>query len=281
MIPSRSAIGGRLHTNVSRMLAFQRCPQYFAYRYEQGLVPLAERRAALDIGSAVHEGLRALYVERVGAEEAIERALATLEQESEERAYVKDLLGAYCRYWLDDLDRWVVLMAETEMSKVIERDGQKAVLHGRPDLVVQDLQLGGVWHVQHKTVGGTVGLENYVQKYDLAWHERAYALMLRERYPAYKGTVLNVLRKLKRPAASAEHFKRFYVPVGEEQVERFERDALKTCEWIATGERPQFTESCFLYNQLCAYHPLCMGQEVWEDQWKAREEDYVDRAVTE
>src|SRR5207247_5120431 len=121
-----------------------------------------------------------------------------------------------------------------------------------------------IWHVQHKTLGSTVGLSNYVSRYDPAWHERLYvpAARLEWQGEAIGGTILNCLRKSKTIHPEAD-FLRYYVTQTEESVERFKRDASQVMERIKerrrTGRWEQNPQMCMLYNRPCAYLSRCKG----------------------
>lgn len=274
-----------LRLNVSRLNTFLACEQLAAWKYRENIVPKRDGAIeALDLGTAIHKALESYYGKeaRLDEQRALEAFHGELKEE-EQRGYGEKLLRAYFKHWGEQDKEFEIAEVEREREVVVgEMEGGEAivVLVGRPDAVWKHPRLGnGWWHGQHKTIGATVGMEAYVRKYDLAWHERGYRMLLEEEFQPYRGTILNGIRKLKNPGP--ECFTRTYVPVGEELVERFKRDALRVAkrwwEVVVEGrEAVQNPQNCGIYNRLCEYWGLCCGGEMWKDAWGERERDYVD-----
>jgi hypothetical protein len=275
--------------NVSRALCWLECPRKYHYVYERNMKTKGgeANQGALSFGTAIHDGLAAWYLS--GGDDA--KALAALEasfgpdvrlddlKPNETPAYGAKMLAGYFGLLRSDFDedRFKVLTAEVELTAHVD-DGAP-ILVCRPDLIVEDKD-GLLWHVQHKTVGHTVDIEQYVRKYDLAWHERAYRLAIEAAYPGRRvaGTVLNVLRKTKVPS-----YGRFRVAVTDEMVEEFRQGFRRVGDEIAVKSgtlayaRPQNGRACWEYARMCPYWALCLGVDPgWEDAWDKREPDYVD-----
>ena len=261
-----------MRINVSRLQEFMKCPQKYKYRFEMGVVPREEEREALDFGTKIHEGLRVWYQEK-SVEGAVETFNKTEPLEHPMRGYGEVMVRDYVkRYYLEDM-----VMRTVGVEQEMEAPFGGHILQGRLDLIVEMEQAGGkhLWHVQHKTVGNTVGMENYVRQYDLAWHERAYLVLAKHNGMETEGTILNILRKTKIPS-----FLRVYLPMTEELLRRFEEDFVKIMRLIEDREyRPQSPEACWNYQRMCPDQSLCMGVPIMEEDWKEREPDYVDEAV--
>ena len=272
-------MGNRLVVNISRLLEWQKCQQKYDYRYRRRLVPPEPDRRHLLFGTAIHKGLEVWYDGRyddAAALAAVERLYQEEDPYNDMLPLAVDMLKGYVKRFADDRSKIEPVASELTLEVPVGHlaDGREVVVVGRLDTVVRMEGWEGLWHMQHKTVGSTVGLANYVRQYDLAWHERAYRLMLQVAYPGEQvnSTLLNLLRKTKVPS-----FDRVVVPVPDHLVERMKQDVLVLVEDMESGRPPvQNPQSCTLYNTLCPYHGLCLGLEEWPDQWAVAEEDYVD-----
>jgi hypothetical protein len=231
----------------------------------------------MDFGSAIHAGLAEFY--STGSQE---RALLAFEQcpvlPPEQLGYGKVMLEEYWKHYGDD-GQWKLMGAERTLSADIE--GHQLV--GRLDLVVEDTAMGGLWHVQHKTVGNTVGTVNYCQRFMLSWHERAYALLGQLNGLPIRGSIINILRKVpfdnrKSKWRDGENpvFYRHRVVIGKELVERFKQDFLVLAARMEQPVRTQNPNSCMDYNRVCAFLQLCRGLPVETFEWETRKDDYVD-----
>jgi hypothetical protein len=237
----------------------------------------------MDLGTSVHAGLAGLYAhdehEKCAPKFDLDVALAAFEASEppeDERGMGRMLLEAYVDRYAESDKSWRVVAVEQEMEL---RLGDEVLLLGRADLIAEIPELGGMWHVQHKTAGATTSPEAQAKAYDLSWHERAYALMARARGWELKGTVLNILRKTKEPRKNGLF--RYFVPVKEHLLERFKREAEQVALILATAEHTgsfrQNPTQCTKYNKPCIYHELCGGMPLIRELWQGREEDYVER----
>lgn len=264
--------------NESRLKSLRGCPREYQLKYELNLVPRYADRMALDFGGAIHCGLQTVYNNLTGQPEndAIE-SFAKVLREKELEQYGIQMLQQYCKKYLaQDRERWEVLAVETELwynTGIVE-------LGGRLDLVVEDKELGGRWHVQHKTLGANASIAAYVQAQQMSGHERLYTLLWNRTFPEkpITGTILNTLRKTKCPS-----FERFYLSFQGKDL----ADYLDSVMWYAQKLEelrslykdewwPSNTDCCVRYQRPCDYYNTCQNGSLFERDYEKREEDYID-----
>lgn len=146
----------------SRLTAYRACPRKHYYAYELGV---RERRpaAALQFGTALHEGLRAYWELRRRAPDGApgaDRAEAALDGAGKkpvadlfERQKLEAMLLAYVAVW----DGWHVRVEHVELPfRVPLRDPETHAAHptadlgGQMDLVLRSPRTGNVVVVEHK-----------------------------------------------------------------------------------------------------------------------------------
>lgn len=309
------------HTwNISRMMAFQRCPSYFNWRYRENVEPLSQNTKALDFGTAIHKALETWYAPSGWAkkhqpgpptlndEAALEAFLGALPddhdegvKETESGGYGLVLLRRYFEHYREMDEESIVRVIGLE-REMIGKVGSNELV-ARLDMVVEMRGVAaGLWHVQHKTLSAYSSLEDYVRSQQLSLHERAYKVVAGQNDLPLKGTLLNVLRKLVVPTITRTvnkvkvkeqakdlsdwmPFHRERLGIGAYLTGRFAADWHVLIKQVSECERldtwPQNPQSCVHYNQLCPYYQLCMGHPLEREEWKQREEDYVDQREEE
>ena len=274
----------RLFMNVSRYDDYNRCPMYFHYRHEVGILP-AGQGPALSFGTSIHFAVERWYNTKFDDKAAVDAFWQEFNQhedlDPELGTYGERLVKGYATHW--DSDRSAlkeILSTEQALTADITDGSLTVTLVGRPDLIARtEVGSNKAWHIQHKTCAHNTSYDRYVQAYNLNWHERAYALLSRANGVFLNGTILNLIRKTKQVHVEGEHtFYREYVPLSDTLVEKFRVDALTVGHRILSEKenRPQNPRSCFDYNRLCPYYDLCAGWPLDRDDWQQKQPDYVD-----
>lgn len=261
--------------NESRLQCFRECPCRYYWRYRRGLRKKREHAEALDFGTAVHEGLKVFY--RGGTTEQVAEEFSKSLQEKDLEQYGLLMLRGYFTKWeRKDRETWEVLATEQELWY----DNGTVELGGRLDLVIEDKAVGGIWHVQHKTLAAQSSLERYVQSQEMCEHEKLYRVLWNANHPEQPmtGSLLNLLRKTKEPG-----FARFNLAFTDracaEYLEdaEFWKDQIGFCKVVYKDDPwPKNGKSCVDYNRACEFLPLCAGGRFLESEWEEREKDYVD-----
>lgn len=219
----------RFITN-SEMQAFKSCRRRWYLGYHLRLTPVVERQVGpLRLGSRVHEALAVHYSggDALAAHAAFvlrDEALLTedlLEEERKQFASECDLgrlmLEGYLE-WLDETGAdhgLTVLAAETKVSApisadLVDGDGRPVHLLGKLDLRVEREMDGARLFLDHKTtrsfadVFGTAVLNEQFLTYQLL--ERLDLAETNVSRPPATGSLINVLRKVKRTASAKPPF---------------------------------------------------------------------------
>lgn len=296
-------------TNVSRILAYQRCPRYYENLYLKNLVPLKRDMKDADFGTAIHKAMESWYepISRksypsMDDDAAIDAFLEALPEEHDVDAketvssgYGIVLLKRYFDLYREQDGDWKIHGREIELTGKVGEN----TLHVRLDMIVETEGVGaGLWHVQHKTLSAFSNLDDYVRLQQLAFHERAYKIVAEQNGLKLKGTIVNIFRKLVIPTVTRQKdgvkfktmmddlsdwmpFHRERMVIGKHLIEEFKdsltvvTDEIETCK--ALRYFPQHCGACVYYNKLCPYYYNCSGMPIEADEWGTREEDYVDR----
>jgi len=265
--------------NISRLLCYLECPKKAFWRYIENIEPVRdEPPKAINFGSAIHEGLAAGYMAGFNNDQVLTATLDAFHDHyvgDEQRDYGVAMLEKYWEKFSGDFDEWEIVGAELGFEGQLphwDTDVPPTIL-GRPDLIIRT-EDNRVFNVQHKTVGHSVGLDTYVEAYDLHWHELSYAMLvqplLREG-DVFAGSILNLLRKTKVPS-----YARFYLPIHDHLVNEFYEDAAEVIYRWQTGKFVKNPGSCRKWNSLCPYYQKCLGQAFGQWEYTSREPDYVD-----
>lgn len=139
----------------SKANTYRRCPKRFEYKYEMGL-RLKEKAVQLERGSWLHEMLEAYYItgEWKPTWRRLKKEFYTLfEEEREELGDLPEecarIMRAYIKKWKKEDRRYRVIDAELdEIIKLPNGLEFNFVI----DLIVEDLELGGLWLWDHKSL---------------------------------------------------------------------------------------------------------------------------------
>ena len=206
--------------------AFLHCPYYYYLRYIEG-IESPNKSVPLTIGTAVHDGLQALYdsiqahdmlssdhwtpvyntlrlwastakadVEKRYYEEGSFMTQADLEQSQiiidESYTLADELMRNYYTYWLtNDLEEYQIISTEQKLYAPIytNRGGvAHCRLEGTIDMIVRRRDDGSVWIMEHKTAGSD--LDAIVEHYRRQPQHVGYMHLMRhniDKYPAIAG----------------------------------------------------------------------------------------------
>lgn len=157
---------------------FKACPLRFYLKHEVGLRLRSEgvNQHHLAWGKAMHSALEVLYggsslwppyatTATFSRDLQIEFAKEVftagypVQLDPEDKAKTQEnglrVLDLYARKWIEEDKRWKVLDVELLDCDLLDEDDEEAGYYSRRlDMVVEDLQFGGIYGVDHKTVGG-------------------------------------------------------------------------------------------------------------------------------
>lgn len=252
----------------SQLQSFKNCP--LQYRY-QWLLKLRSRDDEtsdhhLRFGSAIHAGLERLYLGRplVEVKEAFldtyPRQL-DLNDKAKTRETGLIALRDYIQRWREEDRKWKVIAIENRS------DDPWSV---KPDLVVEHVEHGGTWLVDHKTTGQYLNYR-YWERFEPNSQITHYLDYARERYGPIEGFIINAISFRYReraykgePAGFWCNFERQVFNRNESQLEHERQSRAHWIQQIRTCEVVNFwptnTNSCYQ----CAYRPLCAAGWDWE-----------------
>lgn len=231
--------------NVSAILAYQRCPTDWYYRYVLRRVP-RETEHYYESGNFWHALMGLAAHSGLGA--AIEAAPTLMTEILDLAATDPDTSDDNFKKLKDEVERLFLLLPHTPsafystktlaiektLEAVIPPFERGVSLFGRPDRISNSHN--SVWHDQHKSVSDRTAIAPYVAATERSLHELGYAYLICGAYgyplSQYGGTNLHIVRKLSRKGCierPAEAFVSEFIPIRESQV----LDALEDIQQIA------------------------------------------------
>ena len=291
--------------NQSTLKDFINCQRLFGWRQIGQLEPIG-KRSALEIGTAVHEGLAMLHAgmsvddARKAAMDKITASagpLKTFADKSLEEAgdIVSTVFTAYYEHWKGKGEMWRPLNQEIQfMVEVVEGSG--VWLRGRADNL--SIASGGLYLVDYKTAAKMDPRD--LLKYEIDMQLSAYIYGLSKFLTAQaaeegnpqeiriQGAIIDVLVKTKIPQFARELFTRTDEELDEFAAEFVEygnriRDQFARVE---AGENwksvfPRNTEHCFRYGT-CPFRDVCAADTpARRALYNPRNPNYVDLAQAE
>jgi hypothetical protein len=280
---------GEFWLDSSKLETFHLCPQKYAYRYEEHLVPADRKRdSALMFGGAVHRALETLYrgtgfdlvecplgpcqrckggqIQRMAA-----MFLQNYQDNPDDPKEIRtvdrglDLLSQYLMKWRREPFRVI----EVEVPFEIEFDSEFPFIYiGRIDLIVEQDEM--VFPVDHKTTtrfgmvfDSSFKLSNQFTGYMKATQQRTQ----RECFTA----LANAMRITTRIEDGS--FARIYTSRTPEEFDRWEAEvyhaARQIVEMRTAGWWPRSAPfACGAYNRVCDYYPLCIASHETREHLK-------------
>ena len=292
----------RIVLRQSSVKEYQNCKRLYGWQRLQGLQPV-DRRPALAIGTAVHAGLASFFsgTDIVSATfEAVEKfkeemgppnlpgEQAMLAQGEE---LIRRMLPAYNDHWQDKQGLFTPLGIEVEFFvEVGEETG--VFIRGRVDNL--NSFLGGLWLVDHKTIGRNDPRDRL--KYEMDAQPTTYIYGLTKQLTTeslgrgggnvvIRGLIVDWLIKTKTPQFERERYSRTIDELREWESETIEigQEILGRVKRVRDGEDWKTVfyknpEHCFRFGQ-CAYRDLCVADTpARRASYISRVPDYVDTA---
>lgn len=222
---------------------------------------------ALDFGDAFHLVLEAYYLARQrGAtwRDAVADAWKVLDPlrgvdgYDEMNAELERVLTSYFEFAVND--QWRVIAVEEE----IIYEGPEFNYSARLDLVVEDLERGGMWIVEHKSTATITAnsMQGYlldVQTLGQCW--LMYKCIDLTKYPHFRGLIVNMTSKQKTP--KHERVFVYPTPVHMREFERSTEARTKMHAFAAELGYPKMLGNCTgaaQYFGACAYFDICYGR---------------------
>ena len=281
---------------------YQSCKRLYAWQRLEGLQP-SERRPALAIGTAVHAGLAELFS---GTElrAATTKAVETFKDEMgpaslpgeqtmlvEGEDLIRRMIPAYHDHWEEVEGIFTPLGIEVEFFVEVGEDSN-VFIRGRVDNL--NSFLGGLWLVDHKTIGRNDPRDRL--KYEMDAQPTTYIYGLTKQLTleslarggkpvVIRGLIVDWLIKTKRPQFERARYSRTIeelrewesetVEIGQEILSRFKRVEAGE-DWKTVFYKN--TDHCFKFGT-CAFRDLCVvDSPARRLSYVSRKKDYVDTA---
>lgn len=253
----------------SQLQTYKNCPLQWHFYWDLSLRAVDDEGGDhhLRYGNAIHEGLRVVYSGGT-LREAQDRFLAAYPKQlsASDQAKTRQngiyTLAQYVKRWGEEDRRWKVVAIE-------ERSDDPWSV--KPDLVVENLEHGGLYLVDHKTTGKYLNYD-YWSRYEPNSQITHYLDYAQSKYGPIEGFIINVISFRFRQRASKDgpagfwcNFERQTFNRKPEQLE-YERKSRRA--WIEDIERSSVsgffrtnTDSCWK----CQYTSLCKAGWTWEE----------------
>jgi len=281
---------------------YQNCKRLYGWTRYVGLAP-AGRRPALAIGTGVHAGLAEFFAGR-DVYEATNLAVTKFKEEMgppslpgeqtilvEGEDLIRRMLPAYESHWAELEGLFTPLGIEVEFFVEVGEDSN-VFIRGRVDNL--NSVLGGLWLVDHKTIGRNDPRDRLKYEMDAQPTTYIYGLtkqlsiesLARGGKPVIiRGLIVDWLIKTKRPQFERARFSRTVeelrewegetIEIGQEMLGRFKR-VREGEDWKKVFYKNP--DHCFRFGQ-CAFRDLCVTDTpARRAAYVQREPDYVDTA---
>jgi len=276
-------MGDEFWLDSSKIEAFNLCPQKYAYRYEEHLVPAdAKRQSALMFGGAIHKSLEALY-KGIGFDKVkcplcdqgcfyckgveIPRLsalfLANYTDDPEDPKEIRtvdrglEILATYLTKWRRDPFRVLAVEKPFEIYLTTVHSTFKYI--GRIDLIV-DYE-GTAMTVDHKTTTrfGMVFDAGFKLSGQFTGYMRGASELTGREIHSAMSNAIRVTTKI-----SDDSFARIFTHRTPEEFDQWEREVQYVGRTISemreTGFWPKAAPfACGAYNRICDYYPLCIA----------------------
>lgn len=250
----------------TRWKLLRRCPREF-FLTQSGVVKSNHREPALDYGIAYHHVLEVYYralqggADHPGAVQEAWGALAPMREIPECAEMYSTLERMLVSYFeLAANDRWRVIAVEEE----IVYEGRDFNYSVRLDLLVEDLERGGMWVVEHKsaqtiTADLTAGYSLDLQVLGQIWIVQECVDLTQ--YPPFKGVIVNITSKQKVP----QH-QRVEVTATRAHLAEWRKSVCALADMETLAKRhgwPKALGNCTgapRYFKQCAFFDICHGK---------------------
>lgn len=262
----------------SELQSYKNCPLQWRFQWDLALRPIDDESGDhhLRFGAAIHAGLEQLY-RGVGLSAAREAFVAAypvqldVSDKAKTQANGIRALTEYAQRWREEDRKFRVIAIESRS------DDPWSV---KPDLVVENLEQGGVYLIDHKTTGQYLNYK-YWEQFQPNSQVTHYLDYAQEKYGLIEGFIINAISfRFREKAYKGEpagfwcHFERQTFNRRPAQLD-YER-ASRTL-WIEDIERSVAagfyrtnTGSCWR----CPYKPICAPGWTWEEDRELIELSY-------
>lgn len=268
---------------------YKDCPLSCYLSYEIGLKAKEDVKSQhhLAYGSAGHESLAILYKEGFGAiqkaKEAFDKAYPyQLDEEdmAKTREHWPIVLDAYVKQYADDQKKWKIISTEEREEFDYAEDNGFVV---KLDLVVENIEFGGIYGVDHKIVGGSKAYlsQDYWLGFDPNSQVTKYTAFIKQKYGDCSGFIINAIGMGNRsraykgePAGFWHRFGRQMFNRNDTQLEIEQRD---TRYWMDRIEESRRTNSWGMNTQgcrWCEFRPICGAGWTWPEDRELIEIQY-------
>jgi hypothetical protein len=262
----------------SQLQSMKNCPLQFHFYWDLALRRIDDEGSDhhLRYGSAFHQGLAVLYQGGSLNESqwAFRNAYPTqldLNDKAKTQEHGVIALAAYARRWAEEDRKWKVIVVETRS------DDPWSV---KPDLIIENLDHGGVYLVDHKTTGKYLNYDYWAQ-FEPNSQITHYLDYAQSKYGEIEGFIINAIgfrfreRAYKgEPAGFWSNFERQTFNRRPEQLEHERRNRAWWIETIESCRRngfwPTNTSSC----KFCQYKAICAPGWSWENDRELIEIQY-------
>lgn len=253
----------------SELQSYKNCPLSWRFRHDLGLRSVdSDDNHHLVFGNAIHKGLEQFYRGSSWSviRDAFEAGYPTqldVNDHAKTRANGVVALAKYIkRYRVEDKRQWKILEIETRS------DDPWSV---KPDLVVENIEHGGIYLVDHKTTGSYLNYR-YWERYQPNSQVTHYLDYAQSRYGPIEGFIINALmfrfRERAYKGEPAGFWTAFERQTFNRKPEQLEYERLSRADWVADLERSREnhfwrtnTDACWK----CDYKPICAAGWTWED----------------
>lgn len=270
----------------SYIQSYKTCPLQCYLRYEVGLKKIEDEAAEHHVnwGAAIHEGLKHIYLGD-NLESSIDsfKSFYPTQLDPNDHAKTQEngvkVLEGYVKRWsAEDRSKWRIVSIEERESFDY---GQEDAFSVKPDLIMENIQFGGIYGLDHKTVGGKNANLSYDfwARFDPNSQITKYVSFIKSKYGDCSGFYINAIgvgfrqRAYKgEPAGFWMRFERQMFNRNESQLDVEKSD---TSYWIdriehsrQTNQWGQNTDSC----KYCSFKSLCAPGWRWKEDSKGDNE---------
>lgn len=281
--------------DASKIDLFETCPARYNFRYNHNKgLPIIHKNKSLDIGGLAHEGLAVYYKMLAEQKHFNDRAQACLmkirevsadpEQSNSEPEEVSDLLITIEQnldYWrADDENSLEILIVEEPFAYVLfEDESVRIIISGKIDLLVNYKGIGRTSSynklpIDHKTFSRDHEVLRKSNQFINYCNAVGSNYLLVNRIGLHDPNA-------KKPKTPEEKFKRLplsydpiYIQDWKDNLTKLVLTDYLSC--IATGQWFEKPTSCYKFNRLCEYYPICDSSGQDSKDYKL-ESEYVDQ----
>lgn len=263
----------------SQLQTYKNCPLQFRFYWDLALRKVDDEGGDhhLRFGHAFHKGLEAIY-RGEGLRKAQDTFLAHYPRQLDVNDKAKTrqggltALAAYVKRWAEEDRKWKVVELETRS------DDPWSV---KPDMVVEHVEHGGLYLVDHKTTGKYLNYD-YWSRFEPNSQITHYLDYGISKYGPIEGFIINAIsfrynERASKNAPNAGFWCNFERQTFNRNRTQLEYERTSRAGWIASIERSREsgfwrtnTDSCWR----CQYQPICKAGWVWDDEpdWQSSDD---------